>query len=147
MPIMAVHEQNDARGSARVLANTAKRCINREIQPEEHRVVLNSLYRLLKAYRTHRFTAYEYEPRSQRGSEALTLMPPMDRHVLDLRAALSRAFSEAYNGETEENAFDLIESVIKSIASRDLDRPSQDSERQRASAFLDAFINNLYARR
>ena len=142
MPIMAAHDQNDARGSARVLATTAKRCIDSELAPSRYVGVINNLYRLLEAYRTHRFTGYEYEPRSERGPEALTLMPNADRHVLDLRAALEHALGEVYRDEHPDRAVESIEGVLRSLVLPG--STSDHGDRQRASAFLASFIHNLY---
>jgi len=141
MPIMAVVDRSDARASARVLASTAKRCIDGELEARTHRVALKNLFRLLNAYRAHGFAGYAYEARSPRGPEALTLMPTMDRHVLDLSVALDAALAETYGDQSREDAIGQIDLVIQSIARSD--EPEADA-RARTSRFLDVFIDRLH---
>jgi len=140
---MAAHDQNDARGSARVLALTAKKCLDETYEPSKHRSTLNSLYRLLEAYRSHGFLGFEYEPRAPRGPEALTLLPRAERNVADLRLAFDRAFEEVYRERERGEAVQLVENVLKSIV-----YPGKVSvkrlDRERASAFLKNFVDNLY---
>ncbi len=69
MPLMSVVDRSDARASARVLAKTAKRCIDGELAPDTHRVALNNVFRLLKAHNAHGFVGYEYDVQSPRGSK------------------------------------------------------------------------------
>jgi hypothetical protein len=144
MPIMAAHDQNDARGSARVLATTVRKCIEEDYNPSRHKSALNNLYRLLEAYRAHRFGGFDYEPRSARGPEALTLLPPAEQNVVELRMALDQAFDNVYNGRVDE-AVDSIENVLRSIAYPKMTRaPIESVDRERVSAFLKSFIENLY---
>ena len=141
MPIMAMHEQNDARGSARLLANAAKRGIeNPRIAPRQ-KIALNNLFRLLEAYRSHRFFGFDYEPRAEWGSEALTLLPPMERHVAELRDALDRAFADSYSGIPREEAIKAVEELLRATRVK---KPIDPRDRQRASNFITAFISNLY---
>lgn len=144
MPIMAAHDENDARGSARVLASTVRRCIESTEGARKHLSSLNNLYRMLEDYRSHGFISYGYEPPATRGPEALTLLPPTDRHVLDLRVALDRALAEAYRGTNKEAALDSVESVLKSIAYPDSSSIVAEDDRRRVSEFLGAFIDQLY---
>ena len=143
MPIMAASDQNDARGSARVLANLVIKSIEGPRARDFNIAALNNLFRLLEAYRSHRFVGSEYEPRSARGPEVLTLLPPTERHVADLRRALSDALDVAYKGEHHEDALNSIENVLRSAAKKE---PAREEERRRASAFLRAFVENLYQR-
>jgi hypothetical protein len=143
MPIMAAHNQNDARGSARVLATTVKRCIEEDYAPTRHKSALNNLYRLLEAYRAHHFVEFEYQPRSPRGPEALTLLPPPERNVLELRTALDRAFDHVYHGRPLDEAVESVENVLRSIAYPEKVAP-EGVDRERAYAFLKSFIENLY---
>src|SRR6266481_5845413 len=133
MPIMAAHDQNDARGSARVLAATVKKCIEEDYAPSKHKSALNNLYRLLEAYRAHRFVVFEYEPRSARGPEALTLLPPPERNVVELRMALDRAFENVYRGRALDEAVDSVENVLRSIAYPEKMAPDR-VDRERVSA-------------
>lgn len=116
MPIMAAHERSDARGSARLLANAAIKCVDDGSAPPHQLTSINNLYRLLESYRCHRFLGFEYEPRFERGAEALTLLPSAERHVLDLRDALEKAFREVYQGEDIDRAVGSVEDVLRSVA-------------------------------
>jgi hypothetical protein len=145
MPIMAANDQNDVRGSARVLATTALACIERAHATPRHVPVLNNLYRLLEAYRSHGFLGFEYEPRPARGPEALTLLPSVERHVGDLKAALDVAIGQVYQDEDKDRAVESIENVLRSIAYPDRKDVAADKDRRRASEFLGKFIDNLYA--
>jgi hypothetical protein len=145
MPIMAASDQNDVRGSARVLATTAKECIEKARATPKHVPVLNNLYRLLEAYRSHGFLGFEYEQRPARGPEALTLLPSAERHVGDLKAALDTAFHQVYVGQDRNHAVEAVESVLRAIAFPERKGPVPEADRKRASAFLGTFIDNLYA--
>lgn len=138
MAIMSVVDRADARASARVMARTAQRCIDGELERRTHRIELAGIYRLLNAYKAHRFVGYEYEPRSSRGPEALTLMPGMDRHVVDLRTALDAALADTFG---EGNGEQGIEFVILSVSQPD--PPAEHATR--TSRFLGAFIERLTA--
>ncbi|QXQ06116.1 hypothetical protein KX816_18330 [Sphingosinicellaceae bacterium] len=137
---MSVVERSDARASARVLAKTAKRCIDGELEAKTHRHALNNLFRLLNAYRAHGFAGYEYQARSQRTPEKLTLMPSTDRHVVDLGVALDSALTEIYGEEDRGQAINHIDLVIRCVAKSDA---PDEGERARTSRFLDAFIHRL----
>ncbi len=143
MPIMSVVDRSDARTSARVLARTALRCINGEIEAKKHKVELASLFRLLNAFRSHEFQGYAYVSRLPRGPEALTLQPSADRHVLDLSAALKDALDKEY-GQTDYNkAIEEIDLVIRDAARS---QPSNQANRERTVRFLDSFIEHLVVR-
>ncbi len=140
MPIMAVVDRSDARASARVLAKTAKRCIDGELEPKTHMVTLNNLFRLLNAYRAHGFAGYKYEVRSPRGPEALTLMPAVNRHVVDLGGALDRAIADTYDDMSRDEAIEQIDLVIQRVAQS---LEPDVGARELTSKFLGAFINRL----
>ncbi len=134
MPIMAAHDQNDARGSARVLATTVKRCIEEDYAPSKHKSALNNLF----------FVGFDYEPRSARGPEALTLLPPPERNVVELRMALDQAFDNVYHGRALDDAVNSVENVLRSIAYPKPPGGAENVDRELASAFLKSFIDNLY---
>lgn len=142
MPIMSVVDRSDARASARVLAQTAKRCIGGELEGSTHRVELVNMHRLLNAYKAHGFAGYEYETRSPRGPEALTLMPAMDRHVVDLRFALDHAFKAGFGDEDVETAIGEIDVVIRCVV---LEKDLDGGLREKTLRFLDSFIDRLVA--
>lgn len=142
MPIMSVVDRSDARASARVLAQTAKRCIGGELEGSTHRVELVNMYRLLNAYKAHGFGGYEYETRSPRGPEALTLMPTMDRHVADLKVALDQAIQDSFGDRDLDGAIQEIDVVIRCVA---LSEVPEVGLRDRTLRFLDSFIDRLVA--
>jgi hypothetical protein len=144
MPIMAAHDENDARGSARVLASTVRKCIDDAGGRRRPLSFLNNLYMMLEDYRSHGFVGFAYEPSSARGPEALTLLPPTERHVQDLRFALDRALEEAYRGTEKDVALDRVESVLKSVAYPDDNKTADEADRRTVSEFLRVFIDNLY---
>jgi hypothetical protein len=144
---MAAHDENDARGSARVLASNVRKSIDNLDGPPKHLSALNNLYRMLEAYRSHRFLGFEYEPSSPRGPEALTLLPPAERHVLDLRVALDRALDHVYGDTEREQALDLVENVLRAVAYPESGGAVAEEDRKRVSAFLKFFIDNLYTKR
>lgn len=143
MPIMSVVDRSDARVSARVLARTARRCIAGELEGTTHKVELVNLFRLLNAFRSHGFESYAYEPRSQRGPEALTLKPTVDRHVVDLGAALAEALRESYGPADQNEAINQIDKVIRRVAKSE---ELSDDARKATVRFLDSFIGHLAAR-
>lgn len=140
MPIMAADDQNDARGSARILAATVRKGIEDEYAPSKHKSAFNNLYRLLEAYRAHRFVGFEYQPRSARGPEALTLLPPPERNVVELRLALDRTLDDVFNDRA--NGIKSIENVLRSIAYPEK-MASETIDRTSALVFLKKFIENL----
>ncbi|MBD8471557.1 hypothetical protein [Sphingomonas sp. CFBP 8765] len=142
MPVMAVADQNDARGSAQVLARTARKCIDGTLQASTHRIALNNIYRLLHAYRSHGFAGYSYASRTLRGPEALTLMPTPDRRVYLLADALERALSETYGNVPGGAVFDELDRVILVVAGNSKDE-LVDEQREKASRFLDRFAEHL----
>jgi hypothetical protein len=136
---MAADDQHDARGSARVLAVIVRNGIKEDYAPLKHKSAFNNLYRLLEAYRAHRFVGFEYQPRPARGPEALTMLA-QERNVVELRLALDRAFDAIF--EDRVQGVEFVENVLRSIAYPGKAN-SQDIDRERASAFLSTFIDNL----
>lgn len=142
MPIMSAMDRNDARASARVLAETTKRCIDGQLVAVDHRTELRGMFRFLNAYRSHGFVGYDYTPRSARGAEALSLRPSPDRHVSDLRVALEESLREAFGDDLpSEEAIERIDAVIRAAAARR--EVPEDSER--TVRFLEALIGRLKA--
>src|SRR5882672_6494726 len=118
MPITAVHEQNDARGTVRLLAAAAKNFIGDAPEPLNKEVALNNVYRLLEAYRTNAFFGLEAPavqfPRDT--AETLSLLPPVERHMQDVRDALDHALNAAFAGQSTAQGLDLVENVLRAIA-------------------------------
>ncbi|GAA0332320.1 hypothetical protein GCM10009087_48150 [Sphingomonas oligophenolica] len=143
MPIMAVQEQNDARGAARVLARTIKKCVDDARDPARHKTSFRNMYHLLESYRSHRFIPLEYQPRSERGPESLNILPSADQHVGDLRIALESALDQIY--DDREKGIVSLEQVMRSMAYPDKLPAPQLEDKERTSEFLSTFIDRLYA--
>jgi hypothetical protein len=139
---MAVQDQNDARGTARLLASTAKRTIEESTDTPGSRVALGGLFRLLKAYRSHRLAGFEYQPRRDPGLEGMTIVSPAESHVGDLRSALNSALGEIYTDTDQDAALESLERVLRSVANK---KPPQPDELQRTTAFLGSFLQKLEA--
>lgn len=141
MPIMAVQDQNDVRGSTRVLANTAKRYINHLPADDRHIPAMNGVFRLLKLYRASKLQGYEYQPRMDRGPDAVYMRPATSRHVGDLREALDLALADAANGRPHETTIDAIQNALKGLAAKQA--PNDQDERQTVTIFLDSLLLHL----
>lgn len=142
MPIMAVQDQRDARGTAWVLASTARRCIDEYSYEPADKVALNGVFQLLKAYKVHRLVAFEHEGRSPRPEAGLPAIPATERHIPGLRRALSAALNTAYGDKAEDEAIEVVETVFRLLARKEAAEPEHI---RRTSAFLDCFVRNLQA--
>ncbi len=146
MPITAVHEQNDARGAVRLLATAAKDFIGNAPVALDKEVALNNVYRLLEAYKSNAFFGLE-APVVQFPSdtaESLTLLPPVERHVEDVRNALDHALRATFGKQSPEEALELVENVLRAIAyPQEHEQPSGD-DRRKAKRFFEELIGNLH---
>jgi hypothetical protein len=141
MPIMAVQEQNDARGTARLLAFEARRSIEeRDAKTAASKVALSGLFRLLKAYRAHRLAGFEYQPRRDTAYEGMSIVPAGESHVVDLRCALGGALTEVYGQDREEEGLDAMEQVLRAVAS---DAQAEPQEVRRTTDFLGSLLRKL----
>lgn len=145
MPIMAVADQNDARGTAQYLARTARKCLEGILEPSTHQITLNKIFRLLNSYRSHEFAGYRYQPRSLRGPEALTLMPAGDRRMNIVGQALEDAMRETYVGVERDSVFDKLDIVITTVANKGV-QAVDIGDRDDASRFLESFVEHLQPR-
>jgi len=144
---MAAHERSDARGAARLLASMALDCIGNPAIAGDQEVALNNVYRLLESYRTNAFFGLE-SPREQPthdAAEKLTLMPPMERHVKEVRDALEQARAAAFAGKSKDQAVALIEKVLRAVAYPNLkDRPKPSAQdRKKATLFFKKLVEQL----
>jgi hypothetical protein len=148
MPIMAVHEQNDARGAVRLLATAARDFIGSVRTDLDKELALNNVYRLLEAYRAHAFFGLEAPAVQSPGDtpETLTLLPPVERHVQDVRDALDHALSSTFGDNSTEKGLECIESVLRAIAYPEEHKQPSGDDKQRAALFFEELIKNLYLR-
>jgi hypothetical protein len=138
MPIIAANEQNDARGTARLLASAVSEYIKNPRRSAVYKTALNNAFRLLEAYRTNAFFGFEppLQENSQETIETLTLLPPIERHVSDVRAALENAISEVFNDATEDQAIDTIEAVLRAAVNpKRFASPSAELRAKAATVF------------
>jgi hypothetical protein len=138
MPIIGASERNDARGTARILATAARDCINNPKRAPAQEVALNNVYRLLEAYRTNAFFGLELpvHDSSEDVAETLTLLPPLETHVRDVRVALEKAIAEVFVGVSQDRAIEAIEDVLRAVAyPNQFKKPSIDARTKAASVF------------
>lgn len=141
MPIMAAQDQNDVRGSTRVLASTAKRYIAHPPADDRHVPAMNGVFRLLKVFRASRLRGYEYQPGIDRGPDAVYMLQTSSRHVPELREALQRALSTAAGDRDEDVTIAAIQDVLRRYASSagEVD----DDGRRTTTEFLDSLLVQL----
>jgi hypothetical protein len=145
MPIMASHARSDARGTARLLATHALASIGNPKLGEPEEITLNNMYRLLQSFRRDAFFGREVsgETRPRSPAEKLTLRPPVERNVREVRRALEEAASTAFKGQSQDEAIDAVERVLRWIAyPKKNDRPSE-VDRTRTVSFFRELIGRL----
>src|SRR6266542_192661 len=133
MPIMAAHSRSDARGTARLLATMAFASIDNPKGDEPEEVTLNNVYRLLQSFRKDAFFGRETseDSRPPSAAEKLTLRPPVERNVREVREALEQAAAVAFEGQSQNDAIEVVENVLRWIAyPKKSVRPSE-SDRER----------------
>jgi hypothetical protein len=144
MPIMSAHGQNDARGTARVLALTARDCIRDPAKASVQKVTLNNVYRLLENYRVNAF--FGLQPTRHlppRKTETISLLPRAGRNVKDVRVALERAVDSVFAGQTKAEAILAVETVLRGIANPEKFEVPSDEDLAKAGRFFDRVLENL----
>jgi hypothetical protein len=78
-------------------------------------------------------------------AEKLTLIPPMERHVREVRDALERARAAAFSGQSKDRAIASVEKVLRAVAYPKLKtKPKLSaSDRKKAALFFKKFIEQL----
>ena len=145
MPIMAAHSRSDARGTARLLANMALASIDDPKGGEPEEVALNNLYRLLQSFRKDVFFGEETpaRPSPRNAAEQLTMRPPAERNVREVRDALAAAASMAFEGAPRDQAIDIVEGVLRWIAYPKKGTEPSSADKNMTITFLREFINRL----
>lgn len=145
MPIMSAQQQNDARGTTRLLALAASESIRKKSDATSREVVLNNVYRLLEAYRGNAF--FGLEPRARpfpaRATEAISLLPRPGRHVREVRMALEQALAAAFPGRTKQEAIGVIEGVLRGITYPEQFEKPSDEDCTKARSFFDEVVSRL----
>ena len=112
-------------------------------EPQE--VALNNMYRLLQSFRRDTFFGRE-APASAPVSavEKLTLRPPVERNVRDVKRALDDATTAAFGGEhPKDDAIEIVESVLRWIAYPRTAKEPSPEDRARTEAFLRELVGRL----
>jgi hypothetical protein len=140
VPIYAVNEQSDARGSVRLLADVAKACIADPQKAKRHINTIRNMFDLVEAYRAHGFFGYGYQPHRESSTEMPSLARTGEHGSGDLKSAFDQAFL-VYEGRSSEQAIQELEVVLRSMT-RGASGVSDD-QRSTAVKFLDSFIEKL----
>ncbi len=145
MPIMAAHSRSDARGTARLLATLALASIDHPKGGETEKVALNNVYRLLESFRRDVFFGREISEnaRGRSAAQKLTLRPPVERNVREVREALEQAVADAFKGKSKDSAIESVENVLRSIAYPKRGRRPSKAEQARTILFFRALIDHL----
>jgi len=138
---MAAQDQNDVRGSARVLASTAKRYLDQPPVDDRHVPSMNGVFRLLKVFEASRLEGYEYQPGIDRGPEAVYMLPNPSRHVGELRAALEQALADAGPDRGQDVTISVIQASLRQSATS---RGHVDEgDRRTTTVFLSSLLREL----
>lgn len=141
MPIMAAQERNDARSAARILASSAKACLDNPATAPANTVVLNNVFRLLESYRVNPF--FELEPVfDNRHFDDISLTSALEVHVSAVHDALQGAVAAAFAGQSKNAAVLEIEATLKGLAYPELGAPTNDA-RSRAANFFSEVSSRL----
>ena len=145
MPIMSAQQQNDARGTTRLLALAASDSIRNASSAGSREVVLNNMYRLLEAYRVNTFFGLEPQakPFPSRATEMISLLPRAERHVKDVRIALEKALAVVFPGQPKDEAIGTIEKVLRGITYPERFEAPSDDDRAKAGGFFDEVVARL----
>jgi hypothetical protein len=145
MPIMAAHGLNDARGAARLLAKAAQDCISNPTTAPEREVALNNVFRLLETFRANQFFGLERPMQYPRRSTAkLSLLPPAERHVKEVRDVLEQAITVAFADVPKDRAIDAIEKVLRAVTYPESPFPKpSEKEKSQAACFFQSVAQRL----
>ena len=145
MPIMAAQSRSDARSAARLLASTARDCINEPEAAPERETALNNVYRLLEAYRVNTF--FGLEPPTKRypegAAETLTLMPPVEQHLREVRDALEQARAVAFADQSKDHAIEAIANVLRAVTYPQEFKQPSEIDRNNATRFFEEMLDHL----
>jgi hypothetical protein len=145
MPIMSAQGQKDARGAAKLLALTARKCVWDPSAAAEGEVALNNAYRLLETFRKNAF--FGLEPHAKqfppRVTEAISLLPTSERHLKDVRIALDNAVATVFRGKSKDEAIELVETVLRQVAYPTQFGAATQSDRNHVGEFFTALIQQL----
>lgn len=139
---MSAEGRNDARIAARLLALTAKECVEAPEKAPAQAVVLNNVFRLLEAYRVNRFFGLEPPAGYHREEETLSLIPQLEQHVSEVRTALERAVTAAFGGKSKDDAVATIADVLRRVTYPELGAPAT-AEKNSTARFFSEVVAHL----
>ncbi|WP_439401839.1 hypothetical protein ACNJYA_00645 [Bradyrhizobium sp. DASA03068] len=145
MPIMAAQGRSDARGTARLLASMALASIDNPSAGESQEVALNNMYRLLQSFRKDAFFGQEISSgeQAQTDPNRLTLRPPIERNVREVREALDQATQTAFGGQPRDQAIETVENVLRAIAYPTVAELPAPEVKARVVSFFQALVERL----
>jgi hypothetical protein len=125
----------------------ALRCLNDPNGAPTQEVALNNVFRLLESFRKNAFFGLEAPVGRRAPSPArkLTLRPPTEQHVRQVREALEHATTAAFADQSKDHAIEVVENVLRAIAypaRKNLVRPSK-ADLQRTAMFFREFAGKL----
>jgi len=142
---MAAHAQNDARGTAWLLASAAQSCIADPSSAPKWQDALNNTYRLLEAYRRNVFLPLR-KSRARQGArddaEMLTLALTNERHLSEVREAIEYALAASFVSAPKEEAVKTIEEVLRAVAAPQRFQVSEE-DKVKASHFFKELLRQL----
>jgi len=124
-------------------------CLGNLERASEYEVALDNTYQFLEAYRTN--TLFGLEPPTEitdeRSVEQLTRRRNLQRHIRDVRQAISDALSTAFPQGNPQHGLEELEHVLRSMAYPDEagEQLSRDEVR-RATVFFQELLRLLEAR-
>jgi hypothetical protein len=102
------------------------------------------MYRLLQSFRNDVFFGQEADDTRPLGAlEKLTLRPPVERNVRQVREALEEATRIAFAGSSKNVAIEAVEKVLRSIAYPKRGEQPSAADRERAISFFRELVNHL----
>jgi hypothetical protein len=140
-----MHDQNDARGAVILLARAARGYIQNPAEETDREIALNNVYRLLESYRAHPFFGadLDIQPFPFDSTDGLTLVPPAERNVGDVRDAVRSALQGTFGDLSAEVAIDLIEAVLRNLAYPTQHPLPQLNDRERVGNFFHQLLETL----
>jgi len=147
MSIMSAYAESDARGTAWLLADTAKRCLADSALAEKLGYSLNNTYRLLETYRHNQLSGFrKIASRSASGtSELFSTAASSEQHLIEVKEAVEGALVAVFGAERIPQAIDRVEAVLRSTAYPQ--KSEVDSrEKELVVKFFDELVDRLQIR-
>jgi hypothetical protein len=145
MPLMAAYEQNDARDSARLLAERTIEGLESEQHSASTGNSINNMYRLLQSYRLHGFYGYFEHTRPDDDGSITSLLVSSDKNVGDLGQALDSTFQTVFIGQDPGQAIDGMKGVLRMVAFPEAGERPDPTDVARTKRFFETLLDHLKA--